>query len=256
MPEHTDKEMPTIVCLCGSTRFMDAFFEVGWQETLAGKIVLSVGVCKHTECMDGGGHGAEFLGPEVVTALDELHFRKIDLADEVLILNVGGYIGESTRNELEYAQKMGKPIRYLETPMLPNWLLIVLLLAPWVGLGVLWRKVRRESRRMWNPSWGENGCLWRAIDATRQRLNGHARHITHINTRVERLEGADTDEPTASTDPQRATGPGEEVLHEEDPAGPDLDVVREEDQHENDGGKNRPERAAESPGSRDGGRQR
>jgi hypothetical protein len=95
---------------------MDAFFEVGWQETLAGKIVLSVGVCKHTECMEDGGHGAEFLGPEVVAALDELHFRKIDLADEVMILNVDGYIGESTRNELEYARSIGKRIRFLEEP--------------------------------------------------------------------------------------------------------------------------------------------
>ena len=73
------------------------------------KIVLSVGVCKHAE-----HHGAEALGPDVVERLDTLHFRKIDLADEVLILNVGGYIGESTRNELEYAKKMGKVIRFLE----------------------------------------------------------------------------------------------------------------------------------------------
>jgi hypothetical protein len=106
------KARPTIVCLCGSTRFMDYFFEVGWQETLAGKIVLSVGVCKHTD--DEGGHGAEMLGPDVVAALDELHLRKIDLADEVFILNVDGYIGESTRNELNYARSQGKRVRFLE----------------------------------------------------------------------------------------------------------------------------------------------
>lgn len=100
---------PTIVCLCGSTRFMDAFFDAGWAETLAGKIVLSVGVCKHAK-----DHGGEALGPEVVRLLDELHLRKIDLADEVLVLNVGGYIGESTRNELEYAREKGKRIRFLE----------------------------------------------------------------------------------------------------------------------------------------------
>lgn len=105
-------ERPTIVCLCGSTRFMEAFFDAGWRETLAGKIVLSVGVCKHTDAE--GGHGAEMLGPEVVDRLDELHLRKIDLADEVLILNVGGYIGESTRNELDYAAAHGKTIRFLE----------------------------------------------------------------------------------------------------------------------------------------------
>lgn len=97
-----------IVCLCGSTRFMGAFFEAGWNETLAGKIVLSVGVCKHAK-----NHGAEALGPEVVEALDELHKRKIDLADEVLVLDVDGYIGDSTRSEIEYATAKGKPIRYL-----------------------------------------------------------------------------------------------------------------------------------------------
>ena len=100
---------PTIVCLCGSTRFMDAFFDVGWKETLAGKIVLSVGVCKHAK-----DHGGEALGVETVKLLDELHLRKIDLADEVLILNVGGYIGESTQKELEYAKKQRKIIRFLE----------------------------------------------------------------------------------------------------------------------------------------------
>lgn len=111
MTDQPQPGRPTIVCLCGSTRFMDAFFQVGWSETLAGKIVLSVGVCKHAE-----HHGAEALGPGVAERLDELHKRKIDLADEVFILNVDGYIGESTRSELEYAQEHGKHIRFLEQP--------------------------------------------------------------------------------------------------------------------------------------------
>jgi hypothetical protein len=105
-------DRPTIVCLCGSTRFFDAFSEAGWAETLAGKIVLSIGVCKHTDAE--GGHGAEALGPEVAERLDELHLRKIDLADEVLILNVGDYVGESTLRELEYAREQGKQVRWLE----------------------------------------------------------------------------------------------------------------------------------------------
>lgn len=109
-------EFPKVVCLCGSTRFMETFFEVGWEETLKGHIVLSVGVCKHTEAMPDGGHGAEAIGPEVADALDELHFRKIDLADEVIVLNVGGYIGDSTRKEVEYAALIHKPIRFLEEP--------------------------------------------------------------------------------------------------------------------------------------------
>lgn len=100
---------PGVVCLCGSTRFMDAFFEAGWQCTLAGEIVLSVGVCKHAE-----HHGAEALGQDVADRLDELHLRKIDMADRVFILNVGGYIGESTQRELDYAVEHGKPVTFLE----------------------------------------------------------------------------------------------------------------------------------------------
>ena len=99
---------PPIVCLCGSTRYMEAFFAAGWQATLAGHIVLSVGVCKHAR-----DHGAEALGPAVAERLDELHKRKIDLADWVCILNVYGYVGPSTRSEIEYAIEHDKPIRVL-----------------------------------------------------------------------------------------------------------------------------------------------
>ena len=63
-------DKPEIVCLCGSTRFMDAFFEAGWKFTLEGKIVLSVGVCKHAE-----HHGAEALGQDVAEKLDEFKFQ-------------------------------------------------------------------------------------------------------------------------------------------------------------------------------------
>lgn len=103
---------PKIVCLCGSTRFKDAFDEANYQETMAGRIVLSVGFIMHaTGNKHGEGVGAT---PEQKIALDELHKRKIDLADEVLVLNVGGYIGSSTRSEIDYAIAHGKPIRYLE----------------------------------------------------------------------------------------------------------------------------------------------
>ena len=103
---------PKIVCLCGSTRFMDAFFETGWDETLAGNIVLSVGVCKHVDA--GGGHGGEMLGQDVADKLDELHLRKIDLADEVIVLRVNGYVGPSTSKEIKYAESQSKPIRYVD----------------------------------------------------------------------------------------------------------------------------------------------
>ena len=102
-------EKPIIVCLCGSTRFSEAFRTANLKETLAGKIVLSIGC-------DFKSDDALGLTAEDKKRLDELHLRKIDLADEVLILNVGGYIGESTRNELEYARVKGKGIRFLEKP--------------------------------------------------------------------------------------------------------------------------------------------
>lgn len=100
---------PTIVCLCGSTRFADKFFEIGWKLTLQGKIVLSIGVVKHAE-----HHGAEALGQDVADRLDELHLRKIDLADEVWILNVGGYIGSSTAKEIRYAHQTQKRLLWIE----------------------------------------------------------------------------------------------------------------------------------------------
>lgn len=103
---------PIIVVLCGSTRFYEQFQRSNYDETMAGKIVLSVGFYLHRP---DSVHG-EALGctTEQKIALDELHKRKIDLADEVFVLNVGGYIGESTRSEIEYAKVIGRPIRYLE----------------------------------------------------------------------------------------------------------------------------------------------
>ena len=97
---------PTITVLCGSTRFYEQFREQNLLLTLAGHIVLSIGCDTKS---DGDLGVAGLFGPGAKERLDELHKRKIDLADEVLVLNVGGYIGESTRSEIEYAE----PIRYL-----------------------------------------------------------------------------------------------------------------------------------------------
>lgn len=104
--------IPHIVVLCGSTRFYDAFMKANYEETMAGNIVLSVGFFVHSE---GHAHG-EGVGctPDQKLALDEMHKRKIDLADEIFVLNVGGYIGESTRSEIEYAEALDKGVRYLE----------------------------------------------------------------------------------------------------------------------------------------------
>lgn len=111
--DFSNPNRPTIVVLCGSTRFADAFREANARETLSGRIVLSIGVDMRTDPQLLEGFGIEELDI-VKDRLDELHKRKIDLADEVLVLNVGGYLGASTRSEIEYAQRLGKPIRWLE----------------------------------------------------------------------------------------------------------------------------------------------
>ncbi len=99
--------LPKIVCLCGSTRFMKVFRQANLTETLAGKIVLSIGC--NTKSDDALG-----LNAKDKERLDELHLRKIDLADEIYVLNVGGYIGSSTRKEIEYAENLNMPVKYLE----------------------------------------------------------------------------------------------------------------------------------------------
>lgn len=107
---------PTIVCLCGSTRFYAAFQEANYRETMAGNIVLSVGFYPHSSEQ---AHG-ETIGitPAQKEALDHLHLRKVAMADEVLILNVDQYIGPSTAGELAYARSLGKTIRFLEEPLI------------------------------------------------------------------------------------------------------------------------------------------
>jgi hypothetical protein len=106
------EKRPEIVCLCGSTRFYDAFQRSNYELTMQGKIVLTVGFYPHSQEQ---AHG-QAIGctPEQKATLDELHKRKIDLADKVLVLNVGGYIGESTRSEIAYAIAHRKPVDYLE----------------------------------------------------------------------------------------------------------------------------------------------
>lgn len=104
---------PIVACLCGSTRFWKEFQRVSLSETLAGKIVLSIGAASGTDD-DHFGNLPRDEYDRVKEMLDQLHLRKIDLADEVLILNLEGYIGQSTARELAYAQQQGKRIRFLE----------------------------------------------------------------------------------------------------------------------------------------------
>lgn len=107
---HLRETLPTIVCLCGSTRFGEAYRQAMLDETLAGNIVLTVGCVTQS---DSELQASGIITDDVKDFLDRLHKRKIDLADEILVLNVGGYIGDSTRSEIEHAERVGKPIRYL-----------------------------------------------------------------------------------------------------------------------------------------------
>jgi len=96
-----------IVTPCGSTRFKDEFLAEQKRLTLEGNLVISVGLFGHSGDEEVWTEGTKEM-------LDEIHLRKIDLADEIFVINKGGYIGESTRKEIEYAVRNGKGINYLE----------------------------------------------------------------------------------------------------------------------------------------------
>ena len=96
-----------VITLCGSTRFKEQFLEAQKRLTLEGYIVISVGLFGHSGDDEVWTEGTKEM-------LDEMHKRKIDMADEIFVINVGGYIGSSTRSEIEYAQAHGKIVRYLE----------------------------------------------------------------------------------------------------------------------------------------------
>jgi hypothetical protein len=96
-----------IITLCGSTKFKEEFIAEQKRLTLEGNIVISVGLFGHS-----GDN--EVWSESTKEMLDDMHKRKIDLADEIFVINPGGYIGASTRSEIEYASQTGKVIRYLE----------------------------------------------------------------------------------------------------------------------------------------------
>lgn len=103
-----------VVTLCGSTRFKDQFYEAQKRLTLEGRIVISVGLFGHS----GDNEVWESMDEGTLTRtkqmLDDMHKRKIDMADGIYVINVGGYIGDSTRSEIEYAMSHGKTVEYLE----------------------------------------------------------------------------------------------------------------------------------------------
>ena len=103
-----------VITLCGSTRFKNEFMEAQKRLTLEGYIVISVGLFGHA----GDKEVWEGMDEDTLTQtkimLDDMHKRKIDMADEIYVINVGGYIGDSTRSEIAYAIEHGKVVRYLE----------------------------------------------------------------------------------------------------------------------------------------------
>jgi len=103
-------DRPEIVCICGSTRFVDEMRAANRDLTFAGVIVVAPGVFLRAEDHEAD----ESITSEQKAALDALHLRKIDLADRVLVVNPGGYIGESTSREIAYAQATGKPISFTD----------------------------------------------------------------------------------------------------------------------------------------------
>ena len=96
-----------VITLCGSTRFKKEFLDAQARLTLEGYIVLSVCIYGHED--------SEFkVDADQKRMLDNMHLRKIDLSDEIFVVNVGGYIGETTAAEIEYARRNGRTVRYLE----------------------------------------------------------------------------------------------------------------------------------------------
>jgi len=96
-----------VITLCGSTRFKEQFLEAQKRLTLEGNIVISVGLFGHSGDAEVWTEGTKEM-------LDDMHKRKIDMADAIYVINVGGYIGSSTRSEIEYARSTGKAVLFLE----------------------------------------------------------------------------------------------------------------------------------------------
>ena len=98
-----------VITLCGSTRFKEDFERVNRELTLAGNIVISVG------CF---GHSGDVFSDEQKIMLDDIHKRKIDMADAIYVINKDGYIGSSTKSEIQYALRTGKQIMYMEDDLM------------------------------------------------------------------------------------------------------------------------------------------
>ena len=103
-----------VITLCGSTRFKEEFMEMQKKLTLAGNIVISVGLFGHAGDEEVWENMDEGTLTRTKEMLDDMHKRKIDMADEIFVINKNGYIGDSTRSEIIYAMEHGKTVKYLE----------------------------------------------------------------------------------------------------------------------------------------------
>lgn len=109
------QEKYPVITFCGSTRFKDEFMNAQKRLTLEGNIVISVGLFGHSGDQEVWENMDEGTLTKTKEMLDDMHKRKIDMADSIYVINVGGYIGDSTRSEIEYAKKHGKEVQYLES---------------------------------------------------------------------------------------------------------------------------------------------
>ncbi|MBR6689466.1 MAG: hypothetical protein IKL68_05570 [Clostridia bacterium] len=103
-----------VITLCGSTKFKDEFLREQKRLTLDGNIVISVGLFGHSGDKEVWENMDEGTLTKTKEMLDDMHKRKIDMADEIFVINVNGYIGESTKSEISYAESTGKTVNYLE----------------------------------------------------------------------------------------------------------------------------------------------
>ena len=103
-----------VITLCGSTKFKDEFLKAQKDLSLKGNIVISVGLFGHSGDSEVWENMDEGTLTKTKEMLDDIHKRKIDMADEIFVINVNGYIGDSTKSEIEYAIKTGKKVNYLE----------------------------------------------------------------------------------------------------------------------------------------------
>ncbi len=115
--ERRDSSFPKVVCICGSSRFADLHAIKRWEFEQGGEyICLMINYLSYDYAIEQGFDKPDHIGEQanLRETLDELHFRKIDLCDKVFVVNKNGYIGDSTKKEIEYAEKLGKPVEYLE----------------------------------------------------------------------------------------------------------------------------------------------